>query len=308
MNKRLRNGLCALFLLPLLNAPIHAQDDYTYTVRIHAGNHGTIDGQSEIVLNDLEAGARINFNVHDAVVTDANSKYVVMGLKESGKDNEEYLPITSFEVNEDKDYVVAYKMLSNATEYTIRYVDNEGNELRDSVTYIGNVGDRPVVSYLYIEGYLPQAYNLTGTLREENNVWEFVYTPVPEGTTTYIPGTTTVIDETTTVTAPAPATPAATTPATTPEATTPTTPGAETPTTPTTPGTEEPATPEGPAEIIDIDDPDTPLAGPEENEDQDSSKSSVSMPLMIGLGALAVVILGGIIYFVVKKKKEKNSK
>ena len=50
----------------------------------------------------------------------------------------------------------------------------------------GNPGDYPVVAYQYIEGYIPQAYNLEGLRLEEgkDNSFTFVYRPVPveEGT------------------------------------------------------------------------------------------------------------------------------
>ena len=43
-----------------------------------------------------------------------------------------------------------------------------------------------MVAYHYIEGYQPQAYNLTKTLsaNEAENVFTFVYQPVPEDTVT----------------------------------------------------------------------------------------------------------------------------
>ena len=43
-----------------------------------------------------------------------------------------------------------------------------------------------MVAYHYIEGYQPQAYNLTKTLskNEAENVFTFVYEPVPEDTVT----------------------------------------------------------------------------------------------------------------------------
>ena len=40
---------------------------------------------------------------------------------------------------------------------------------------------KPVVAYRYIDNYLPQAYNITGTLKEDSeNVFTFVYTFIPE--------------------------------------------------------------------------------------------------------------------------------
>ena len=99
--------------------------------------------------------------------------------------------------------MVAYGILGNAVAYTINYEDEAGRSLAPSETYYGNVGDRPVVSYLYIEGYQPQAYNLIGRLSENaaDNVFTFVYSRVSAGTTTTTttttPGTTTTttVDE-----------------------------------------------------------------------------------------------------------------
>ena len=62
--------------------------------------------------------------------------------------------------------------------HTLRYLDKAGNELRGSDEYYGMAGDKPVVSYKYIEGYQPNAYNLKKTLSsdESQNVFEFRYT------------------------------------------------------------------------------------------------------------------------------------
>ena len=47
--------------------------------------------------------------------------------------------------------------------------------IRDS--YYGNVGDEPVIAYLYIDGYIPDCYNQTGKLSSNasENVFNFVY-------------------------------------------------------------------------------------------------------------------------------------
>ena len=91
---------------------------------------------------------------------------------------------TSFEVEEDRDYVVVYGLLGDAVSYTVNYLDAGGNELAPSETYYGNVGDAPVIAYLYIDGYQPQAYNMTGVLDRDasKNVFSFVYTPITAGT------------------------------------------------------------------------------------------------------------------------------
>lgn len=62
-------------------------------------------------------------------------------------------------------------------EYTVNYVDTDGNKLAESRTYYGNVGDEPVIAYLYIDGYIPDSYNQTGKLSSNasENVFNFVY-------------------------------------------------------------------------------------------------------------------------------------
>jgi hypothetical protein len=79
---------------------------------------------------------------------------------------------------EDQDYVVAYGIPGDLTEYTVNYIDADGNKLADSQTYFGNVGDEPVIAYLYIEGYVPASYNVSKVLsaKAADNVFDFVYT------------------------------------------------------------------------------------------------------------------------------------
>ena len=222
--------LLLLAVILTLSIPVFAED-YTYTVRFYSGNQGSFGGQTVVIYDNLKYGDRVSFNM-SSVTLKNSSKYYVKGIRESGLDNET-VNLTSFEVTEDKDYVVAYGILGDSVAYTVNYVDASGNVLHAPDTYYGNVGDRPVVSYRYIENYQPRYYNITGTLKSnaaENN-WTFEYiplttpatpTPTPIPTATPTPAATL---------APAPAQPA--------EA------GTETG---TGTGTETPAAPENPAE------------------------------------------------------------
>ncbi|WP_206215617.1 MucBP domain-containing protein, partial [Adlercreutzia sp. ZJ305] len=158
---------------------------YTYTVRVFAGNQGTVDGGECKVYEGIPAGSRWSFHPEMVRVAD-NSKYYVKGIKLAGRDNDTALAVantSSFIVDEDVDLVVAYGMRGSVTYYTVTYVDESGRELAPAQRYEGNVGDRPVVAYRYIEGYRPQAYNLSGTLSEDEsrNAFQFVYTPVAAG-------------------------------------------------------------------------------------------------------------------------------
>ncbi len=180
---------------------VFADDEYTYTVTFYAGNQGTFaDGAGKIVMSNLKYGAFVSFDVQkDGVVTLNNSdKYYVKGLRKSGRDNSETDELEasrySVTVKGDADYVVAYGIKGNQVAYTVNYQDVDGKELLASNTYYGNVGDKPVVAYQYVEGYTPQALALTKTLSENSaeNVFTFRYTPI--GTTVVtIPGETTTV-------------------------------------------------------------------------------------------------------------------
>lgn len=161
-------------------APVKAAQTtapYTYKVTLSAGNKGTINGQQKVEEVDLAAGSTVTFDLNDIKVTD--EKYYVKGIRLSGRDNSEALAAPAFRVNSDADYVVAYGIKGDMVAYTVNYEDEQGNALAESQTFYGNVGDKPVVAYRYIENYVPQALALTKTLsdNEAENVFTFTYAP-----------------------------------------------------------------------------------------------------------------------------------
>lgn len=203
---------------------VSQSDPYTYTVRIFPGDKGTIDGsESPVIVSGIQPGYRWNSSDFDWAKRTASktAKYHPTGIREAGKDNNTKNRYASFVVDRDIDLVVSYGITGSETQYTIYYRE-AGTEALLEVpeghsnpeTYYGNVNDSPVVSYLHIEGYTPQYYNLTGTLKKNaaDNVWTFYYNPIvveqptePEtesgnttGTTTG--GTTTTTGGTTTTT------------------------------------------------------------------------------------------------------------
>ncbi len=321
-------------------AAFAAGGEYTYTVRFFAGAQGTFkEGDKEIVTHkDLLPGERVTFNQRDIQLND-NSKYYVRGIRESGKDNnrvgkdgvvEQYM--TSFEVDADMDYVVVYGLLTDAVSYTVNYVDQAGNALAPSETYYGNVGDAPVIAYLYIDGYQPQAYNMTGILDRDasKNVFNFVYTPIDGGEQPAPAGPTTAPTG-------APATQPTTAPATQPT----TAPATQPTTAPAAPGTagettgetaeeggedaegaeaEEGAADEGaeaeegngPAELETIGDEEVPLANMENGESplvglsDDFAERIGEIPLAAKIGICSAILLGlGVAgWFLLGRRKE----
>ena len=214
MNKRERKNLLvragavliavcmvAALALPAFAADTSGDDTYTYTVRIFAGDKGTVDGKEVLIEENIVPGTEKIYRYQElAKATD--SKYYPTGIRESGKDNStksQYLG--AFKVNKDLDLVVSYGIKGSQVAYTINYLlDGSTTVLHAPETYYGNVGDKPVVSYLHIEGYTPRYLNLTGTLDENaaNNNWTFYY--VSNAQETEINGETGTTTTTTTTT------------------------------------------------------------------------------------------------------------
>lgn len=217
MNKRRRGFLAALSLCLFFSAaPIESQaaneDAYTYTLTFYAGNQGefsgmgalsalscdyTVTGSEDcITISGLSYRDRVSFNAAALVQLPEDSKYYVKGIRQSGRDNNtvDQVRSNSILVESDRDFVVAYGIKGDMVAYHVNYRDEAGNTLAPSETYYGNVGDKPVMAFLYIEGYEPQAYNLTRTLvsDESKNEFTFVYRGAAGGatTTTTTPGTT----------------------------------------------------------------------------------------------------------------------
>lgn len=217
--RRLMSLMSVLAVLLVLAVPQVAGEGYTYTVRIYAGQQGTMvgsggnggsisDNGNMLICENVPYGKQIIFH-NNMVSLNNGSKYYVKGIRESGKGTDEVSEtggserVAAFTVDRDQDYVVAYGVLTNPVEYTVRYQTADGRELAPSETYYGNIGDRPVIAYQYIEGYQPQAYNLTKTLSKDQaeNVFTFIYSPLPENTV-YTNTTTTVVSGTTPTTPP----------------------------------------------------------------------------------------------------------
>lgn len=177
-----QTGLCTAFAEKGGN-----EKEYTYTVTLYAGKEGTFaDGSSEVKITGLKTGDVVSFAGQiGGVQLKDSGKYYVKGVRESGKDNNT-VSAPAFTVDSDREYVVAYGIKGDMVSYTVNYQDESGNALRQSEKFYGVVGDKPVVAFQYIDGYQPQAYNLTKTLNsnEADNVFTFTYKKTASGSDT----------------------------------------------------------------------------------------------------------------------------
>lgn len=291
---------------------------YTYTVNLYAGNKGTVNGSDKVSIAGFSAGQSVDFSAVNMAASDP--KYYVKGIRRSGEDV--IMKENKFVVDGDADYVVAYGISANRIAYTITYQDQDGNELLPSETFYGDIGDKPVVAYRYIEDYIPQALAMTRTLSANaaENVFPFVYTPgesdtiitnttvvtVPGDTVTTtvtVPGTTTGTgtDDGTAATAtdnPAAAAAADANTAAADAATD--NPAGTDETTDETEEIPDETVPEG---LVDLDDEEVPAGNI--NAEPEAVKKSLPIVAGVGIGVGALAALAALTVFIIKKRKIK---
>lgn len=280
--------------------------DYKYKLEIYSGMEGKITKEGTTNGGRLltavyypnedkwdKTGTSFTIDINDIMMTD--KRYYPRGFRIAGHDNDESTGVTNLNFNkltEDVAYEVAYGIKGDMVAYKVEFVDQSGAELAPSKTYYGMIGDKPVVAYTYVEGYVPNAYNLAKTLKkdESENVFTFVYTP-NEGEGNTVTRTRTVVDPAAPGTAANPA------------------------------GTRVPAaaaTTGGPgngANTANIGDGDTPLAGPDQYADLDDGDTPMAtpdeggshLPLMIGLGVGVLLLIALIVWLLMRRRKAEET-
>ena len=317
--KALASLLGGCLMLGMVSTGVSAAQagTYTYTITLSAGNMGTISGQEKTVYTGAVYGESwASFDLSQVQVTD--ERYYVKGVRLSGRDNADALAAPAFQVTGDADYVVAYGVRGDQVAYTVQYQDEDGETLAASQTFYGNVGDKPVVAYRYVDGYLPQSLALTKTLRanEAENIFTFVYTQGDPDTivrteteTTVVTGEPSVI----TVVAGAPAAAGTAAGGTAAGAAGGTgTGGAADAGDGAAAGevadggtetVEEEPVPEGTQDIVDLDEEETPLGDLEIEDNTGANAEGLSMVGSVAVAAAAGVILICLIVYLMKKRR-----
>ena len=263
---------------------------YEYTVTVSTAGK-TVDGQS----GTITVGTVGDALGYEGKETDDG--YYVKAVYYAGTETK---ATASDSLKEDTELVLSYGMKQDDSKkctYTVNYVDQNGNTLATSYTGTGYIGDTPVIPYLPISGYIPQAYNLTTnglTGDASHDTFTFRYTP--DTTVTVTPGTTTTTETTTTTT---------------------TTTGGDQGTTTaggdqgTTTGGDQGTTTGGeeetnePADLINIDDEDQPLANLDDGESSTTSQSTFPTAYVVA-GAGLLVLLLALFAFLRSKKQEEE--
>ena len=317
--KALASLLGGCLMLGMVSTGVSAAQagSYPYTITLSAGNMGTISGQEKTVYTGAVYGESwASFDLSQVQVTD--ERYYVKGVRLSGRDNADALAAPAFRVTGDADYVVAYGVRGDQVAYTVQYQDEDGETLAASQTFYGNVGDKPVVAYRYVDGYIPQSLALTKTLsaNEAENIFTFVYTQGDPDTivrteteTTVVTGEPSVI----TVVAGAPAAAGTAAGGTAAGAAGGTgTGGAADAGDGAAAGevadggtetVEEEPVPEGTQDIVDLDEEETPLGDLEIEDNTGANAEGLSMVGSVAVAAAAGVILICLIVYLMKKRR-----
>lgn len=181
--------------LPAAAFAAPADSDTTYTIRLYGGNRGTVNGQDMVEWTGVHYGDTVDLGQASIAVTDG--KYYAKGARPAGLDNvKDVVYVADVDANgklsgtvtvtEDADYVIAYGVLADRVEYTVRYVDAAGNELAASQKFMGDIDDTPATAAPYFENYVPNAYTATLALTgdPDQNVITFTYARLATGYTT----------------------------------------------------------------------------------------------------------------------------
>ena len=180
MKRKLIICLAVTIVLLLLSAAQAFAGEYKYRVTVYSGQQGHFSS-GKVWSKEYSLGELAEIDLEDLGFTLDNEKYYVRGLRLTGHDNDETSGSQNmtFEVDQDLAYEVAYGIKGQMVEYTVDYVDGNGEQIHDPDTYNGMPGDKPVVAFRYVKGYVPDVYNQSKTLSKEgDNKFTFTYRKV----------------------------------------------------------------------------------------------------------------------------------
>ncbi|MBO4918870.1 MAG: LPXTG cell wall anchor domain-containing protein [Erysipelotrichaceae bacterium] len=194
MKKRILMILAAILLLNVFGNTIYAEEKEekkTYTVTVSAGLHGMLEDENgnpiKQITVQIGADEEWMWNPNDYEIKDENidENYYFMGYHIAGIEGALAGAQT---ITHDIVFVASYGIENNMVEYYVNYVDEDGKGIGPvRKTYQGNVGDKPVIAYIHIDGYAPLVENYTVTLKEDEvTELTFVYRKVKSNSGTII--------------------------------------------------------------------------------------------------------------------------
>ena len=187
-------SLVALWMVCMLMGvirPVYAEDA-VYTVTLHAGDYAVFsDGSNEKKINvtlsakDVkDGGANLN-DVLQPYLSELKEKTEEEGNTKGYKIQANTLRISGTEnspgtrVDRDLDLSIVYYIDGAQIDYTVKYVlySDPSVELAESDTFSGLPGTEVIIPYKYIENYLPNAFNYSWKISEDKTELVFYYRP-----------------------------------------------------------------------------------------------------------------------------------
>ena len=304
--KRTRSLICLILTVWLvLSLPVTASAAAPqYKVTISSGLHGTIGSNTTVELT-VKSGDSVNYL--DYMPTNVDEYYYFKGFHISGQEGA--APPSTIE--RDLMIVASYGIEGDMAKITVHYQTANGAQLANDDELRGKIGDKPVVPARHIDNYTPNAYNYTFTLTGDREV-TFVYTPVPVQQNNQQNNNQNNNQQNNNQANQAnqanPANQAnAVNPANQANPANPTNQGNNSQGTEVPGGSTEPEN-NNPPELVDLDDQDVPLAGPDVgtvgNESQQLHKNTWTAITIGMIGLLGVI--AALIYAVSRKKKKEE--
>lgn len=174
---------------------------YTYRIKISLGNNENAyfddtavaelgntytvsksGSGKNLVISELAYDSNVTFKFDELIKVDTKedtetSKYYVKGLRVAGSDDlvDDTNKSVTLHVVGDESYVVAYGV-GNIIPYTVRYVDEDANELLPNETLYAAEGEVVYVPARHIKGYVPDYYYRTASNGlKKDTVFTFEY-------------------------------------------------------------------------------------------------------------------------------------
>ena len=169
----------------------YSSDNVTYTPALsYSGIHAIINGEAEDTFTSNTTAFAMNYPSWASAADRTTYSYGTVKEAELGWEGVRYVKIQMTSINRNpsiseievytKAYLEGEEPEGTKADYTVNYVDSQGNPLADSKTGSGYIGGKVTENAVEISGYLPDEATKSIIIAEGENVITFVYELVPE--------------------------------------------------------------------------------------------------------------------------------
>ena len=169
----------------------YSSDNVTYTPALsYSGIHAIINGEATETFTSNTTSFAMNYPSWAGAADRTTYSYGTVKEAELGWEGVRYIKIQMTSINRNpsiseievytKAYLEGEEPEGTTANYTVTYVDNNGNELAPSKTSTGFIGAKVTEKAVEVEGYFPDEETKSIIVAESDNSIVFVYEPIPE--------------------------------------------------------------------------------------------------------------------------------